>query len=60
MSLETVDVQCPYCWERIEIEVEATAGTQDYIEDCRVCCRPIRFEVVPGDDGPEVSASRSE
>ena len=35
------EVQCPYCGETIEIQVEASAGEQAYVEDCSVCCRPI-------------------
>jgi hypothetical protein len=38
-------IQCPYCGERIEIVVDASAGDQRYIEDCQVCCRPISIEV---------------
>jgi hypothetical protein len=35
---------CPYCAEPIEIYVDPGGGEhQDYIEDCSVCCRPIRF-----------------
>lgn len=60
MTLEQIDVQCPYCGERIEIQVDSSAGEQSYIEDCSVCCRPIQFEVTMGEDGPEVSASRSD
>ena len=43
--LEPARVTCPYCWESIEILVDASAGAQDYIEDCSVCCNPIRFLV---------------
>jgi hypothetical protein len=40
---------CPYCWERISMIFDASAGGQEYIEDCEVCCRPIRvrFRVQP-------------
>lgn len=38
-------IQCPYCGERIDIQVDASAGEQRYIEDCQVCCRPIGIEV---------------
>ena len=36
-------VSCPYCGETFETTVDASAGTQRYIEDCQVCCRPIEF-----------------
>lgn len=60
MSLSWVTVQCPYCWENIDIEVEAGDEPQSFIQDCTVCCRPIQFEVVLGEDGVEVDASRSD
>jgi hypothetical protein len=51
--LEPVD--CPYCGEHFETEVDCTGGSLDYIEDCPVCCRPIEFHLEIGPDG--VSAS---
>ena len=48
--LEPVD--CPYCGEHFETEVDCYSGSQDYIEDCPVCCRPIEFHLEVGlDDG---------
>ena len=38
-------VTCPYCLETIEVLVDLSAGDQDYIEDCQVCCRPIEFSL---------------
>lgn len=39
-------VACPWCGEPTDtFPDEASAGEQDYIEDCVVCCRPIRFVV---------------
>lgn len=38
-------VQCPYCGEPIELEVDSSAGEQGYIEDCSVCCRPIEVRL---------------
>lgn len=44
-------IVCPYCFERIEVLLDASAGDQSYIEDCRVCCRPIEFRLrLAGDD----------
>ena len=61
MSLETLSAQCPYCGETIEIDVEALDDTQEFIEDCTVCCRPIQFEASKNDDGEmELSSSRSD
>ncbi len=39
--LKTVD--CPYCGESFTAGIDTSAGNQDYIEDCPVCCRPIEF-----------------
>jgi len=49
--LTPVDIGCPYCGERIEILLDASAGEQSYIEDCQVCCRPITVHVSIDDDG---------
>ena len=45
------EVQCPYCWELIELEVDSSAGSQVYTEDCAVCCHPMRVAVSEGEDG---------
>ena len=39
-------VQCPYCGELIEIQGDRSAGSQAYIEDCSVCCRPIEVRLL--------------
>lgn len=49
--LPAIDVQCPYCGEPIELLVDDSAGSQRYIEDCHVCCRPIVVTVSVDDDG---------
>lgn len=43
--LETVHARCPGCGEAIELVVDASAGAQDYVEDCQVCCRPMEVRV---------------
>ena len=43
--LEERRVDCPYCGEGFDTLVDCSAGSQRYIEDCPVCCRPIEFEV---------------
>lgn len=42
----TTTLQCPYCWQPIEVVVDCSVNRQDYIEDCSVCCRPIEISVV--------------
>ncbi|MFP4520922.1 MAG: CPXCG motif-containing cysteine-rich protein [Fibrobacterota bacterium] len=44
-ELEEKEIQCPYCGETINVLIDPSVPDQDYIEDCRVCCRPIRFNV---------------
>jgi hypothetical protein len=43
-------VDCPYCGENFDTVVETCDGSQDYIEDCPVCCRPIEFHLETGAD----------
>jgi hypothetical protein len=38
-------VACPYCGESFETTIDVSAGEQEYIEDCQVCCRPIVFRI---------------
>ncbi len=36
-----VEVECPYCGEVVAIAPDAGGGsTQEYVEDCPVCCQP--------------------
>lgn len=56
--LPSIDITCPYCGELITVLVDDSAGDQDYIEDCQVCCRPIVIAVRFDEDGvPQVSAA---
>ena len=33
--------RCPYCGEAISMLLDLSVASQNYIEDCEVCCRPI-------------------
>ena len=45
-------VTCPYCGEANEVALDPGSGsTQDYVEDCQVCCNPWRVSVEYGEDG---------
>jgi hypothetical protein len=45
---------CPSCGEEIVIPIDPSAGcTQEYVEDCPVCCRPNVIHVRI--DGEEAS-----
>ncbi len=39
--LDMARIDCPYCGEPFDIEVDCSAGGQQYVEDCTVCCQPI-------------------
>ena len=36
-------VSCPYCGTRLTAVVDCSGGSQDYVEDCAVCCQPILY-----------------
>jgi hypothetical protein len=39
-------VTCPYCGESNTLTLDPSSGTsQDYIEDCQVCCHSMRIIV---------------
>jgi len=42
---EEVRFSCPYCGENMTTLVDISAGNQQYIEDCQVCCCPILFDI---------------
>lgn len=60
MLTELASLQCPYCWETIEVVVDCSVAEQEYTEDCSVCCRPIVITVYA--DGGELQTveARSE
>ena len=59
--LPMAQVWCPYCGEPVELAVDDSAGSQAYVEDCPVCCRPIVVEVrAAGDDDVEVVVRRED
>ena len=37
----TQRIACPYCGEAVEIAIDLSAGDQDDVQDCAVCCSPI-------------------
>jgi len=49
--LKELAIQCPYCWQTIQVLIDCSVEAQEYIEDCQVCCRPIVFDVLVDDDG---------
>ena len=48
----SASVVCPYCGQENEIAVDPGSGaSQEYIEDCQVCCRPWRVVVAYDETG---------
>ncbi|MEL6557055.1 MAG: CPXCG motif-containing cysteine-rich protein [Bacteroidota bacterium] len=35
---------CPYCGEEISMLIDPSIRSQNYIEDCEVCCNPIEIQ----------------
>ena len=61
MLLEMQDVECPYCGEIICLALDGSAGSQRYIEDCHVCCRPITVMLgVDAEGDPHVRVQSEE
>ncbi len=34
---------CPYCWQNQLKLIDPSVETQNFIEDCEVCCNPLEF-----------------
>jgi len=58
--LDSVKLQCPYCWQPIEVVIDVPAGDQEYIEDCFVCCRPITLSITIDEDNIPYVEARQE
>ncbi|MBY0549417.1 MAG: CPXCG motif-containing cysteine-rich protein [Candidatus Obscuribacterales bacterium] len=39
--LEEYFFTCPFCWQEISMLLDTTVSSQDYVEDCEICCNPI-------------------
>ena len=53
-SLSDADIQvtCPYCGEEVAITLDPDGGpSQEYVQDCEVCCRPWQVYVKYGREG---------
>ena len=48
--LEEAEVTCPCCWETIVLELDLSAGSQTYTEDCPVFCRPMTVRLRVDED----------
>lgn len=59
-GLEYRQLTCPYCGEWIEMTLDPSAGSQCYIEDCSVCCRPIEVTLLRCGDDWELEIRRDD
>ena len=49
---DVAPVSCPYCGEQSDVFVDPGGGaTQEYVEDCEVCCQPWLVHVTFNGDG---------
>lgn len=39
--LQEAAIHCPYCGESFTILVDGSMQSQEYTEDCEVCCQPM-------------------
>jgi len=46
---EEAEITCPFCWETLTVLLDFSLPDQDYIEDCQVCCQPIRIRYSSAD-----------
>jgi len=60
---QTRSVTCPFCFETIDVFIDMSAGNQNYIEDCQVCCKPMKINIHIDSTDPEnvsIDAERDE
>ena len=43
ISEQEISTHCPYCDAPISFVCELFSGSQSYVEDCEVCCKPIQI-----------------
>jgi transcription elongation factor Elf1 len=49
--IEWITLTCPYCGESFSTQADLSGGSQRYVEDCAVCCRPIEVSLAIDEDG---------
>lgn len=56
---EQFQVTCPYCGEEIEIYLESDV-VGSFVQDCEVCCNPLRVKVTRDGDARYVDLGRAD
>jgi transcription elongation factor Elf1 len=41
----TETIQCPFCGQTFELEIDVTIPQQSFVTDCEICCRPMDVRV---------------
>jgi len=59
-SLQGVWISCPSCGQSVELLVDCSVDVQEYVEDCEVCCHPMRVSVTVDVDGDPFVTARGE
>ena len=42
-KLKEKRISCPHCGHHLHLTLDASAGDQDYYEECPSCCKEIHF-----------------
>lgn len=60
--MDETEVMCPYCGETVTIQLDPAGGsTQEYVQDCEVCCQPWRVLArYSGAEAPLVLVERAQ
>lgn len=43
--LTETHIHCPWCGAPQTVLLDTSAGSQEYIEDCQICCNPVVFTI---------------
>jgi Cysteine-rich CPXCG len=47
-------IECPFCGESFEVQIDPETGDQRFTTDCEICCRPMEV-IVKCEDGKVAS-----
>ncbi len=59
-GLEDFELACPYCGEPQALRVDLEMAGDTFIEDCRVCCRPMVLRLVGEGGGWRLEVRRED
>lgn len=59
-EIEEQLIQCPYCGEGQTVLIDCSIASQQYIEDCQVCCQPINLDISISTNGEISVTAKSE